>query len=119
MVMSFKPKFMATGVGSMPFLDPEHAVEISLSRLADAPFWPQLPKLSLTEQMEIQYSEGLPCIHIDHDKSRMYIDTSGDYSETLAGFYEAYLLAMDPEEGNGDCSALAISQDFTQGIYAF
>jgi len=113
-----KPKFLATGIGSMPFQDVEHAVEISISKLPEAPFWPQLPKLGLNEQMEIQYSEGMPCIEIDREKGRMYFDTSGDYSETFAEFYEAYMAAMDPDEGTGDCSAMAIGPDFSKGIYA-
>jgi hypothetical protein len=116
--MSFKPKFLATGIGSMPFADVGHAVEVSLSKVVEAPFWPQLPKLGLNEQMEIQYSEGMPCIVIDREKGRMYFDTSGDYSETFAEFYEAYMMAMDPDEGSGDCSAAAISPEFSKGIYA-
>ena len=117
--MSFKPKFLATGIGSMPFDNAENAVDILLSRTPEAPFWPQLPKIDLNEQMEIQYSEGLPCIVIDREKRRMYFDTSGDYSEAFAEFYEAYMLAMDPDEGTGDCSAMAISPNFSRGIYAF
>ncbi|UCH94747.1 MAG: hypothetical protein JSV88_31425 [Candidatus Aminicenantes bacterium] len=113
-----KPKFLAAGIGSMPFEDVEHAVDVSLAKLPEAPFWPQLPKLGLNEQMEIQYSEGMPCIVIDREKGRMYFDTSGDYSEAFAEFYEAYMMAMDPDEGTGDCSAVAISQDFSKGIYA-
>ncbi|MCK5056589.1 MAG: hypothetical protein KAT34_08040, partial [Candidatus Aminicenantes bacterium] len=113
-----KTKFLATGIGSMPFADVEHAVDVSISKLAEAPFWPQLPKLDLNEQMEIQYSEGMPCIVIDREKRRMYFDTSNDYSEAFAEFYEVYMAAMDPEEGNGDCSALAVSPDFSKGIYA-
>jgi hypothetical protein len=112
------PRFLATGIGSMPFADVEHAVDVSISNLCEAPFWPQLPKLGLNEQMEIQYSEALPCIEIDREKGRMYFDTSGDYSEAFAEFYEAYITAMDPDEGNGDCSALAISPAFSKGIYA-
>jgi len=117
--MSFKPKFLATGIGSMPFTDPEQAVDISISRIKEAPFWPQLPKISLNEQMEIQYSGGLPCIVIDQEKGRMYFDTSGDYSEPFAEFYEAYLMAMDSDEGNGDCSAMKIGPNFSKGISAF
>ena len=113
-----KPEFLAPGIGSMPFEEVEHAVNVSISRLTEAPFWPQLPKLSLNEQMEIQYSEGMPCIKIDREKGRMYFDTSGDYSEAFAEFYEAYMAAMDPDEGNGDCSAAAISPEFSKGIYA-
>lgn len=117
--MFYKPKFLATGIGSMPFDNPDYAVDISLARVPDAPFWPQLPKMDLNEQMEIQYSEGLPCIVIEREKRRMYFDTSGDYSEKFAEFYEAYMMAMDPDEGTGDCSAMAISPDFSRGIYAF
>ncbi len=115
--MTFKPKFLATAIGSMPFSDPEYAVDVSLRCLPEAPIWPQLPKLGMNEQMEIQYSEGLPCIVIDKEKSRMYFDTSGDYSEDFANFYEAYMMAMDPDEGNGDCSAMAISLDFAKGLH--
>jgi hypothetical protein len=41
-----------------------------------------------------------------------------DYSESFARFYEAYLKAMDPDAGDGDCSPMAISPEFSKGIYA-
>ena len=116
--MSFKPKFLSTAIGSMPFADPEYAAGISFSTL-DVPVWPQLSHFGLNEQMEIQYSEGMPRIVIDREKGRMYFDTTGDYSDDLAGFYEIYMAAMDPDEGTGDCSQLSISPDYSKGIYAF
>lgn len=115
--MNRKTRFMATGVGSMPFTDEKQAVEVSFSRLNECPFWPQLPQKGFNEHMDPQYSEGIPCIVYDREKNRIYFDTSGDYSEAFAEFYEAYMLAMDPDEGNGDCSALAISESFSKGIY--
>jgi hypothetical protein len=115
--MSMTPKFIATGIGSMPFSDVEHAVEVSLTRL-DAPIWPQLPKAGLHEQMEIQYSEGMPCCVIDETKGRMFFDTSSDYSESFALFYESFIAAMDQDTGTGDCSSMAISPAFSKGIYA-
>lgn len=117
--MSVLPKFLATGIGSMPFKDVDHAINISLSKLPEAPIWPQLPQLGLNEQMEVQYSEGIPRAVIEKEKNRMYFDTTGDYSEELGAFYEAYLTAMDPDDGDGDCSALAISEEFSKGFYAF
>ena len=48
----------------------------------------------------------------------MYFDTSSDYSEAFADFYEKYMAAMDPDDGTGDCSAMAISPAFSKGIYA-
>jgi hypothetical protein len=116
--MDFKPRFLGTAIGSMPFEDPEHAVDVSLACL-DAPIWPQLPKRGLLERMEIQYSEGLPSIIIDNLKNRMYFDTSVDYSDAFAEFYEKYMAAMDPGSGNGDCSSMAISEKFSKGLYTF
>jgi hypothetical protein len=113
--MAIKPKFLATGIGSMPFADVEHAIDVSLTRMNEAPIWPQLPKFGLHEQMEIQYSEGMPNAVIDEAKHRMYFDTSKDYSEAFATFYESYMTAM---EGDGDCSSMAISPAFSKGLYA-
>jgi hypothetical protein len=109
------PSFMATGIGSMPFDDPQHAVELSLSRLPEAPFWPQLPRTGLNERMEIQYSEGMPCLIMDSEKNRIFFDTSGDYSEAFAQFYEKYLASV---EAGGDLSCMAVSEAFSKGIYA-
>jgi hypothetical protein len=116
--MLVKPNFLATAIGSMPFDDPVRAVDLILSKLPSAPHWPQLPRLGINEQMEIQYSEHMPCAVIDREKNRLYFDTSGDYSEAFAQFYETYLMAMDPEGGSGDCSAAAVSPAFSRGIYA-
>jgi hypothetical protein len=116
--MIMKTKFLGTAIGSMPFENPDYAVEVSLNKLENAPIWPQLPRLGLREQMEIQYGEGIPSGVIDYEKGRMYFDTSVDYSELFAEFYENYMAAMDPDEGTGDCSSMAISEDFSKGIYA-
>ncbi len=116
--MLFNPKFLSTAIGSAPFEDPEYAVDVFISAL-DIPCWPQLSYFGQNEQMEVQYSEGIPRIIIDREKGRMYFDTSGDYSEEFAEFYETYMAAMDPDDGSGDCSALAISPDFSKGIYSF
>jgi len=117
--MIMKPKFLSTAIGSMPFDDPEYAVDFILSKLSEAPHWPQLPKLGLNEQMEIQFSEHMPCAVIDRGKNRLYFDTAGDYSEAFAQFYETYLSAMDIEEGSGDCSAMVVSSDFARGLHVF
>jgi hypothetical protein len=110
-------RFMSTAIGSMPFPDPVYAVQVSMDRL-DAPIWPQMSAFGLFEQMEIQYSEGMPRVVVDEAKGRMYFDTSGDYSENLAAFYEAYMAAMDPDDGNGDCSSMAIGEAYSHGIPA-
>jgi len=110
-----KTKFLSTAIGSMPFDDADYSVSVSLAKL-DAPIWPQLPKFGLFEQMEIQYSENIPCATVDIEKSRMYFDTSEDYSEQFAEFYEKYMAAV--EEGTGDFEFMAISPKYARGLYA-
>jgi hypothetical protein len=115
--MAIKTKFLGSAIGSMPFSNVEHAIDVSLSKL-DCPIWPQLSFFGLKEQMEIQYSEGIPRAVIDEVKGRMSFDTTGDYSDEFAVFYDAYMTAMDPDSGTGDCSSMAISEEFSHGIYA-
>jgi hypothetical protein len=117
--MAFVPKFLATGIGSLPFEDAARAVDIVLSAVPEAPFWPQLPRRGLTEHMEAQYTEGMPCIVLDTEKQRVYFDTSGDYSEAFAQFYEAYLAAAEAPPSEADWSFAAISPQYAQGIDAF
>ena len=116
--MTFTPKCLATAIGSLPHPDADQALDVVFSAIPQAPIWPQLPSLGMNEQMEIQYSEGLPRRVIDPAKKRMYFDTTGDTSEELAAFYEQYVVAMDPEAGTGDCSAMAISPEYSKGLYA-
>ncbi len=112
--MSVHPKLTATAIGSLPHTDPSCALDIILGATPIAPIWPQLPKLGVREQMEVQYSEGMPRAVVELEKGRMYFDTTGDYSEDLAGFYEGYMAA----EESGNYGAAAISHDFSAGIPA-
>lgn len=115
--MEFKPRFLASAVGSMPHADAAEAVDVVLAAIPEAPIWPQLSGRGLNEQMEIQYSEGMPCRSIDRVKGRMFFDTSGDYTDAFTEFYEAYIQACDPDEGTGDVSSMALSEDFAAGIF--
>ncbi len=58
--MDVTPKCTATAIGSMPYADPARALDVIFGAIPDAPIWPQLSKRGLREQMEVQYSEGLP-----------------------------------------------------------
>ena len=108
--MSFEPSCLATAIGSLPHKDPAQAVKVVLENIPNAPIWPQLPANGLHEQMEIQYSEGMPRAVLDHEKGRMYFDTTGDTSTALAQFYEKFCA--------DDVEAFRISPDFSKGIYA-
>lgn len=112
--MDIQPKCRCTAIGSLPHPSAEAALNVVFDTL-DIPIWPQLPRLGLREQMEIQYSEGLPRVVIDQEHRRMFINTAGDYSDDLATFYEGYMAADE----TGDCSAAAISAEYSAGIPAF
>jgi hypothetical protein len=109
--MSFEPRCLATAIGSLLHADAQEAVQVVLTNIPDAPIWPQLPANGLNEQMEVQYSEGIPRVVIDRAKERMYIDTTGDASSELAVFYESYL--------SEEFDAFKITPEFSKGIYAW
>jgi hypothetical protein len=102
--------FAATGAGSFPHKDPGIACDLVLKCFPEIPVWPQLPAASLNEQMEIQFSEGLPCIVIDKSKERMYFETSGDPTAEFERFYENYMAE--------NLDYFAISEEFSRGIFA-
>ena len=107
--MTFSPRCLATAIGSFPHKDAGAACELILESIPEIPTWPQLPAIDFKEGMEIQYSEGLPCVVIDNASRRMFFDTSGDPSTDLATFYEHYLAE--------DTGYFGISQEFARGIY--
>jgi len=105
----FDTPLAAGAVGSFPHLDPVQACKIILDNFPEIPTWPQLPRISLLEQMEIQYSQGLPCVVIDREKERMYFDTSGDNTAELEKFYESII--------NDNVDYFAITREYSRGIY--
>jgi methionine synthase II (cobalamin-independent) len=107
--MGFSPQRLATAIGSFPHKDAGAACDLILRTIPEIPVWPQLPAVDFREGMEIQYSEGLPCVVIDSASQRMYFDTSGDPSTDLAAFYEHYLAE--------DTEYFGISREFARGIY--
>lgn len=110
MATILKGNFSATAIGSLPHTDVETACELMFKSLPEIPCWPQLPKLSVKEDMCIQYTEGLPCITINADGKTVSIDVSQDTSDALAGFYEVYL--------KNDPDLFKISPECAAGFYA-
>ncbi len=103
----FEPKGMASGVGSLPDLDPAEAVKKVLAALPECPFWPQFPVLSPLEGMTLQYTAGLPG---DLDPERT-TGQGSDMDEEIAAFY-ARVLAAEVE-------SFALPQDRASGPGAF
>ncbi len=111
------PPFTATAIGSLPFDTADEALDLIFRNIPGCPIWPQLPKRGMREQMEIQYSEGLPCVVLDEEKTRMFFDTADEDACAMAmgTFYESYMMA----EESGDWSPFAISESYSAGIPAF
>ena len=107
--MRFSPQGIATAIGSFPHKEPEAACELILKHIPEIPIWPQLPNANFREQMEIQYSEGMPCVVVDEAKERIYFETSGDPTGELEKFYENVLME--------NLDYFRISPDYSRGIY--
>jgi hypothetical protein len=69
-------------MGIMPHKDINRALELALT--LDVPFWPQLPKVSLFEDMYVQASEGFPGTHVDTVTGRIAVDTARFIEELTA-----------------------------------
>jgi methionine synthase II (cobalamin-independent) len=109
--LSWEPGVMATAIGSLPYSDPDKAVEVTLKHLRECPAWPQLPRRDFRENMYAQYSEGLPGVVVDGEKLKVWCDTSEDLLPEIEEVYAAYL--------DQDLSRFRISRDYASGLYAF
>lgn len=100
----------ATGIGSVPFQDPDTACRIIADAFPAMPFWPQLPKRSFLESMYLQYAEGLPGLVVDERARSIHVDSAA----AAAGTERAYQHYLD-----GDLDFFKISADRAAGLYAF
>ncbi|MDY6836077.1 MAG: hypothetical protein SVY53_14895 [Chloroflexota bacterium] len=67
--MEFEARCQSTAMGIMPHRDISKAIDLSLG--LDIPFWPQLPNVSLYEDMYVQASQNFPGITVDVENERL------------------------------------------------
>ncbi|UMZ72755.1 hypothetical protein [Natranaerofaba carboxydovora] len=72
-------KCKTNAMGILPHQDTDRALEFSLS--LDIPFWPQLPKKNIYEDMYIQFSENFPGINIDENNFKITLNKEKFYEE--------------------------------------
>ena len=96
--------YNSTGIGSLPFKDPEEACRVIFDSV-DIPFWPQLPHRSFLELMVPQYSEGFPFVRIQGE--HIYVEKANE--EDLTVFYETIAAK----------TGFPISREYAAGFYAF
>ncbi|MBW1673363.1 MAG: hypothetical protein JRJ45_06905, partial [Deltaproteobacteria bacterium] len=109
MKKSFAFNFMATGVGSVPFLDVDTTCQHILKFFPDIPFWPQFVKRSHFEDMTIQASQRFPRIEMDLKKNSLFIRTTDTQDNELISFYEHFMAE--------DTDYFAISHEYAAGLY--
>ncbi len=102
--------FMATGIGSVPFLDIEDTCRLILQYVPEAPCWPHFVKCNALEDMIIQYSEGLPLLEIVEEKRALIVSPTGNRESELLTFYDRFLA--------DDTAHFAISPQFAAGLHA-
>ena len=100
--------FKATAIGSVPSLDVRNTCLQILSHLPEIPCWPQFVNRSHLEDMNIQFSEGLPLLRVDKEKRALICSNVGFESE-LTHFYEKFLA--------DDVDAFSISNAYAPGFF--
>jgi len=102
-------RFMATGIGSVPYEDIETTCRQICRWLPFMPFWPQFVRRSHLEDMIIQYSEGLPLLTVNAEDRSLSISPSDTRETQLVAFYERFF-AQDVE-------SFAVSRKVAPGLY--
>ena len=102
--------FMATGIGSVPFLEVETTCKEIARLFPHMPFWPQFVKRSYLEDMSVQYSEGLPFLEVNEENRTLAVSNAGERESELVAFYERFF--------SGDVESFAISEAYAPGLYA-
>jgi hypothetical protein len=108
--MSILKPLTATGIGSVPFTDPEETVALVLEYLPQIPYWPQMVRLGFLEEMNAQAARGLPALKVDETARVVALDPEVPRDEALAAFYEAVL--------SGDLTAFAWEPREARGFFA-
>jgi methionine synthase II (cobalamin-independent) len=113
----FEPNCLATTIGSLPHTDVARGTALIFKHTPEIASWAQFPKRNRYENMMMQFTEGMPALVQDGD--RTYFSTrSNDFSAQLTYFYEHYLAIVE----DNDTAALdnfSISLLYAAGFYEF
>lgn len=103
-------------IGSLPYDNPEKAINIVEECFENIPFWPQLAKVSKNEDMTIQFLEGMPSFCVSDN---FCIDTENEkFYKDLEQFFLDY---EDIIENNNEnlLDKYAISANFSSAFASF
>ncbi len=92
----WQPYGAATLVGSLPHHDRQRAIDLVFEEIGEIPAWPQLSSYT-SEQMLVQYNEGLPGLDRKNDRILLFAVSDPDFEHELLAFYEEYLPVSNGE----------------------
>ncbi|MBO8168053.1 MAG: hypothetical protein H0Z35_02565 [Thermoanaerobacteraceae bacterium] len=110
--------YTATAIGSLPYQEPEKALQLIWQYLPDIPHWPQLPQRGNQEHFVYQYLYPLVELDILEQSSngKMRLNSgSPKWEEQLTWFYSRYLEAEETD----DLQVFATPRESAAGFYAF
>lgn len=99
--MEFHPRGLATGIGSLPHLDPAFAVSLVRECFPYLPHWPQLPRSTTREGYLYQFLyllQDFGLLQVRNGNSAYFPCDDCSWPERLAQFYEIYLQASSGDE---------------------
>ena len=100
--IGFSPGGLATGIGSVPYLNADEALDLIFSELPDIPHWPQLPRLGEREHFVHQFLKPLvSCGTLEAVAGHWTFNTSRD--DNAACLTDFYTTCLPAEEGDGEC----------------
>ncbi|RLB76967.1 MAG: hypothetical protein DRH15_11925 [Deltaproteobacteria bacterium] len=102
-------RFLATGIGSVPYLDIETTCRHIILQFPELPFWPQFVKRSPVEDMTLQFTEGLPLVRVDLESKEVRISAGMNKEKELVEFYERFMAE--------DTDYFAVSEQYAPGLY--
>ena len=103
-------RFLATGIGSVPYLDIEVTCRDIIRHFPEIPFWPQFVKRSHVEDMTLQFTEGQPLVKVNPQAKQLTISGGASRERELVGFYERFMAE--------DTDSFAVSEEYAPGLYA-
>ena len=124
MPADFAPNFTATGIGSVPHLDPDQVVKDICDRLTEMPYWPQLSRRAPIEDMNLMYARALsPLIKANIEKREVLAHPGLSREDALAAFYERLFsgslesFGLHPDDASGFFSFLKLIKSADEGQY--
>jgi hypothetical protein len=113
----FEAFCLATTIGSLPHTDVVRGTALIFEHTPEIPSWVQFPKRNQYENMMIQFTEGMPALVQDGD--RTYFSTSiNDFSEQLTYFYERYFAVIEDENSDA-LETFRLSSQYAAGFSEF